>query len=57
MTERGRLKECINCIHKNVCKFAEENVAAGTKVREIAHECKDFKAIPEYENKERCNLI
>lgn len=50
--ERESLKECINCIHKNVCKFAEENVAAGTKVREIMHECKDFKAIPEYENKE-----
>lgn len=50
--ERESLKECINCIHKNVCKFAEENIAVGTKVKEIMHECKDFNAIPECGNKE-----
>lgn len=33
---------CKNCIHINVCKFANEDVSIGTKVKEIIHNCKDF---------------
>ena len=35
--------KCKDCIHENICKFADEKVSIGTKVKETLHNCKDFK--------------
>ena len=35
---------CRNCIHSNsICKFENEEICKGTKVKDVEHECKDFK--------------
>lgn len=39
------MAECKNCIHQKVCKFADQNISVGTKVRETIHGCSDYKAI------------
>ena len=33
---------CKNCIHFSVCKFADEEVCKGTKVKDLEHDCKDY---------------
>lgn len=37
------MPECKDCISENVCKYADERVSLGTKVRETIHNCIDFK--------------
>ena len=33
---------CKDCIHSSVCKFADEEVCKGTKVKDLEHDCKDY---------------
>lgn len=37
------MAECKNCIHENVCKYADQNISVGTKIRETIHGCSDYK--------------
>ena len=34
---------CKDCIHFSVCKFADEEVCKGTKVKDLEHDCKDYR--------------
>lgn len=38
-------KTCRDCIHEKICKYADKKISTGTSVREIIHECKDYKPI------------
>ncbi len=40
--------ECITCSHKKVCKYAEQYVSAGIKVKETVHECVDYAPTAEW---------
>lgn len=43
MTDRDRLiKSCQTCLHNNVCKFTDEELCKGTKVKDLITECKDY---------------
>ena len=41
---RGWMKmTCKDCLSLNVCKFANEYISIGSKVKDLDHNCKDFK--------------
>lgn len=43
MTDRDELiKSCQTCLHNNVCKFTDEELCKGTKVKDLITECKDY---------------
>ena len=33
---------CQNCLHLSVCKFANEDISLGTKVKDVVHDCVNF---------------
>ena len=36
------MKSCNDCMHYNVCKFKEEELCKGTKVKDLLHDCANF---------------
>ena len=42
------MAECTTCSHKKVCKYAEQYVSAGIKVKETVHECVDYAPTAEW---------
>ena len=46
MTDRDKLiKSCQTCLHNNVCKFTDEELCKGTKVKDLITDCKDYFAL------------
>ena len=35
-------KSCVNCIHRDVCKYVDVKISVGTRVKDTLHECKSF---------------
>lgn len=43
MTDIDKLiKSCQTCLHNNVCKFTDEELCKGTKVKYLITDCKDY---------------
>ena len=40
--------ECKNCISENVCKYKDKYINKGIAVKDIIHDCKDFKNKTDY---------
>lgn len=36
------MKSCNNCLHYNVCKFKDEELCKGIKVKDLLHDCANF---------------
>ena len=42
MNTRDRLTNCQTCLHNKVCKYTDEELCIGTKVKDLITECKDY---------------
>ena len=42
MTRDRLIKSCQTCLHNNVCKFTDEELCKGTKVKDLITDCKDY---------------
>lgn len=42
MTVMEMNNRCVNCLHRNVCKYKNEKVSLGTTIADLTHDCRDY---------------